>query len=78
MLSTIDNPYNPFDEYRRWYEFDTRAGYHTASFLARITFNSYEMSEADQALAVEQAVDEAVFENLPGNYIKILREVDED
>lgn len=77
MLSTIDNPYNPFDEYRRWYEFDTRLGYNTAAFLARLTFTSYELSEVDQALAVENAVDEAVEENVLGLYIKVTKEIED-
>lgn len=36
MLTTIDNPYNPHDEYDKWYRWDTANGYHTTSYLARL------------------------------------------
>lgn len=75
MLSTIDNPYSPFDDYREWYAWDTRAGYNSAEFLGRLTYLSQELSEADYNLAIEQAIDEAVSENTLGMYIKVVKEV---
>lgn len=74
MLSTKDNPYSPFSDYRLWWEWDTRAGYHTASFLARITATSTELSDADYDKAVEEAIDEIVRENVLGIYIKVVEE----
>lgn len=71
MLSTIDNPYNPFTQFSEWYEWDTRAGYHTSSFLARVVRSSDDTSDADQSLAIELAIDEIVRENVQGNYIKV-------
>ena len=35
MLTTIDNPYDPFTEYDRWLEFDEEKGYFTNSYLQR-------------------------------------------
>lgn len=75
MLTTIDNPYDPFDQYDEWYSFDSRQGYHTPSFLARITFLSDETSESDQSLSIELAIDEIVKENVNGLYKKVSREV---
>jgi hypothetical protein len=75
MLTTIDNPYNPFDDFDSWFAFDTRHGYHTSSFLARIAMNSLELSEPDQHVALEQAIDEIVTENVLGIYTKVTREV---
>lgn len=75
MLSTIDNPYDPFDNFREWFAFDEMKGYHTTSYLGRLIHSSFEMSETDQALQVEFAVDEAVEENILGIYIKLVREV---
>lgn len=78
MLTTIDNPHNPFDDFDAWYAFDARAGYHTPSFLARITVSSHELSPADENLANELAIDEIVKENVLGIYKKVSREVPED
>jgi hypothetical protein len=71
MLTTVDNPYNPFTQYDDWYAFDTLKGYNTLSFLARVVRDSDELSEGQQSLAYEQAIDEIVDENVLGLYRKI-------
>ena len=71
MITTVDNPYNPFTDFDGWYAFDEAAGYHTTSFLARLVFTSDDLSEADQTLAIEQAIDEMVEENVLGIYRKV-------
>lgn len=71
LLTTKDNPYNPFTQWDEWYEFDRAAGYHTPSLLARIVKTSDQLSEADQSLAIEQAIDEIVEFNVLGLYEKI-------
>lgn len=71
MLTTIDNPYNPFTHYDEWYVWDEAAGYHTTAYLARITKTSFELSEADQDLAIEYAIDEIVQLNVLGVYRKV-------
>jgi len=71
MLTTVDNPFDPFTEFDAWYAFDTAAGYNTPGFLARIVKSSDELSEADQAKAIEDAIDEIVKENVTGIYKKV-------
>jgi len=71
MLTTVDNPFNPFSEYAEWFAWDAAAGYHTPSYLARIMRTSDELSEADQSVAIDQAIDEIVFENVSGMYLKV-------
>lgn len=78
MLTTIDNPYNPFEDYPSWSAWDTSHGYHTESFLARIVVLSPEQSDLDQHLAIEDAIDEAVRENVSGVYKKVTRVVPDD
>jgi hypothetical protein len=74
MLTTVDNPYDPFTEWDDWYLFDSIAGYHTPSFLGRIVRESPDMSEADQVLAVQDAIDEIVRENVSGLYRKVSKD----
>lgn len=71
MLTTVDNPYDPFTQFNEWFAFDTREGYHTSSFLARIVRTSDSLSEADQNLALEEAINEIVKENVNGLYKKV-------
>jgi hypothetical protein len=75
MLTTEDNPFDPFTEYNEWYVFDERSGYHTCAYLARIERTSDEMSEGDQAIAHEAAIDEIVEMNLLGIYKKVSRDM---
>ncbi len=77
MLTTTDNPWNPFDHYDEWYAYDTKAGHHSLAYLARIVVTSEELSELDQSLAIELAVDEIVRENLNGLYKKVSQKVAE-
>lgn len=73
MLTTVDNPFDPFTQFKAWYAWDFDAGYHTPSFLARIVKTSNELSEADQKIAIEEAIDEIVKENVLGLYRKVSR-----
>ena len=71
MLTTIDNPYNPFTQFDRWYVFDCQMGYDTCAILARISRNSDELSEADQEIAIEEAINEMLFFNVSGKHKKV-------
>lgn len=71
MLTTTDNPFDPFTQWPEWYAYDNILGYHTTAYLSRITRSSPNMSEADQVAAVQSAIDEIVRENITGTYIKV-------
>lgn len=71
MVTTADNPFNPFTQWDEWFAYDERAGYHTTAFVARVMMTSLELSEADQSLAYELAVDEIVKFNVLGIYKKV-------
>ena len=77
MVTTTDNPYDPFTQFDLWYAYDTLQGYNTCAYLARIAKTSPELSPIDQAIAVEEAVDEIVEMNLLGNYKKLVRDTKE-
>jgi hypothetical protein len=71
MLTTVDNPFNPFTHFDDWYNWDVQAGYHTSSFLARIMLTSSDLSDSEQDAAYEAAVDEIVRENVLGMWRKV-------
>lgn len=72
MLTTTDNPFNPFYEFDKWKEFDESMGYNTCSYLARIAKTSFELSVVDEKLYIENAIDEIVRLNVTGLYKKII------
>lgn len=47
MLTTFDNPFNPFVDFSSWYMFDCEKGYNTCSRLARIANINSEMTEKE-------------------------------
>jgi hypothetical protein len=78
MLTTVDNPHDPFTEFIEWFDWDRRMNYHTPSLLGRVSFSSEELSEADQDAAIEEAIDIIVRENVSGVHRKVTREVPDD
>jgi hypothetical protein len=73
MLTTVDNPFDPFTRFDEWLAYDTKLGYDTPGMLARISKISNDLSEPDQALAVQNAIDEIVTENVSGMWRKVSR-----
>ena len=68
MLTTEDNPYDPFTEFDEWYLWDTTQGYHTLPYLARVCAWSEELSEVDQESVYMEALDEILELNITSNY----------
>lgn len=73
MLTTVDNPFDPFTQFDEWLAYDTKMGYHSASFLDRIARVSNELSLPDQEQAIQDAIDEIVNENVLGVWKKVAR-----
>lgn len=71
MLTTEDNPYNPFTEFDDWYQYDETHGYHTCSYLARIANTSNLLLDNDNEDEIDRAMDEIVRLNITGNYKKV-------
>lgn len=72
MLTTVDNPYDPTNQFDEWYQFDVRKGYNSLSLLSRLAFVSDEMSDEDIAFIIESAIDEIIQENISGVHTKVL------
>ena len=72
MITTIDNPYNPFTEPDAWYSFDEEKGYHTSQVLAKFAYTSDQLSDDDNTEAINNAVDILVKLNPLGIYKKVV------
>ena len=46
MLTTYDNPYNPFQDFTKWFLWDTEKGYNSCAYLARVAADS----DSDQCI----------------------------
>lgn len=74
MLTTVDNPYNPFIQFDEWFAFDQQQGYHTCEYLARIAHTSNDLSDEMNDAIVESAINEIIDFNLIGIYQKVTPE----
>lgn len=74
-LTTADNPFDPFDDYKAWLAWDDLHDYGTSNYLARIVIYSDELSDELQAEAVSDAIDEIIEEHGSTMYKKVSREV---
>ena len=71
MLTTVDSPYNAFDNFKSWFLFDVQKGYNSCSYLARIAKTSEIMSEQENDEEIERAIDEIIEKDFLNLYIKV-------
>ena len=71
MLTTYDNPFDPFTRFQEWLAYDSMMGYNTPAFLDRVVYACDDLSEPDHALAIQNAIDEIVKENVLGMWRKV-------
>jgi len=74
MLTTLDNPFNPFTQWDQWFAFDTGKGYNSAAYLARIVKSSQDLSEFEETRAINEAIDEILALNVLGIYVAVTKE----
>ena len=71
MLTTFDNPYNPFTQFLEWFQFDFVSGYHTGGLLARVAQYSSDLSESDQLMIINEGIDTILDNDVLGIYCRI-------
>ena len=71
MVTTIDNPYNPFTSFKEWYAYDFIHGYKTCEWLAHFARTSTELSEEDYNDEINQAINDLLELNPLGIHMKV-------
>ena len=75
MLTTIDNPFNPFDDYKSWLSFDNSHNYFCAERLMRIAQLTDEMTSIEEEAEKERAIDEIIKYDFLHIYQKVEKDV---
>lgn len=70
MLTTFDNPYNPFVNFSEWYMFDCASGHNTCARLARLTKDDNEMTQKEIEEDRNRAIDSILKYDFIGEYFK--------
>lgn len=73
MLTTNDNPFDPFEDFTSWFLFDVEKGYNTCSYLARIANLTDDLSQQEANQEVERAIDEIIKYDFMDIYKKVRR-----
>lgn len=77
MLTTIDNPFNPFEDFRSWFNFDNEKGYNCCSRLDRIAVIEDDMTEKERDEEYERAIDMIIETDFLGIFTKITKEIED-
>lgn len=75
-ITTIDNPYDPFTQFNQWFFFDVFAGYYTCQRLARVAKTSDSLSDEENEIEMEEAIDEIIKYDVLNIYKKVKRQTD--
>lgn len=78
MLTTIDNPFDPFEQFTSWFLFDVEKGYNSCGKLARIANVSESMSETEFNNEIDSAIDKLIKVDFLDIYKKVTKEVPDD
>ena len=71
MLTTIDNPFDPFDQFDDWMAFDLEKGYCTCAYLDRVAATSNEFTDKMNNELTSVAIDQILKYDPIGIYKKV-------
>lgn len=71
MLTTIDNPFNPFEQFVDWYMFDCQKGYNTYSRIARLMPDDDSLSSIEKDRIEDNIIDRMIQHDPLGIYTKV-------
>lgn len=70
-LTTIDNPYDPFDDFKNWFTYDVLHQHNTCERLDRVAMINDLLSEPEKDSEIERAIDSIIDSDLENKYIKV-------
>ena len=71
-ITTIDNPFDPQEDFYSWVKWDWTKGYDTCGALARLYEEDEDLSDEENDLLKEQAIDNLIAADPFGIYKKII------
>ena len=75
LLTTFDNPFDPFEQFESWFLFDVEKGYYTCSKIDRIAKFTDDMTQKEYEAETERAIDEIISFDFLNIYRKVTKEL---
>lgn len=77
MLTTFDNPYDPFEQFTLWHMFDKEKGYNTCERMMRLANITEDMSQIEIDEEVDRAMDRLIELDFTNTFKKITKTTQE-
>lgn len=73
MLTTVDNPYNPFINFDDWYRYDRDHKHYCCERLAEVVGDLKDSNEVEKIKIAESAINYIIANDVLGKYAKVQR-----
>ena len=77
-LTTVDNPFDPFDQFTSWYLFDMEKGYDCCGRVDRLANYSDDMTEYEIDSEYERVIDRLIELDVTDLFKKVTRETSKE
>lgn len=77
LITTVDNPFDPFENFAAWNRWDQDHGYNTWSLVCRLAKISDDMSDSEYSDEISAACEEIARFNLSTKHKKVSKTVNE-
>lgn len=74
-LTTFDNPFNPFENFREWYSFDKDHGYDSSEKVMRVAELRDEMTDIEENAEIERAINRIIALDCTNTYKKVTQDI---
>ena len=75
-ITTVDNPFDPFEDFENWFRYDVDCGYNSCCYLARLANTNDSLSEVEYCKEVERAIDQIILYDPTKLYKKVVQKVE--
>ena len=78
MITTIDNPFDPFEQFTSWLLFDKEKGYDSCERVARLANITSQMSQKEIDEEQERAIDRLIELDVLNIFKKVTKNYNEN
>ena len=70
-ITTVDNPFDPFTQFDRWYRYDESQGYHTCGTLAMLANTASNLFDCELDEAIDFAISRLIEFYSPNQFYQL-------